>query len=226
MATGKNIFSILGDSPFESLEEHITVGHKSVFLLKGLFVAVINSEWEKVTKINSEISDIESNADQLKLAMRLKLHKDLFLPVPRGEILGLLKAQDKIPNLAEDVAGLVLGRHIVIPQSIQADFIDLVDQVIQTCDQAKDSVHELSQFFLSGFSTNVSDFLEKMLNKLAKMEHIADTCEVKVRESLQSCEKQMDPVEVMFLYKIIGLIGAIADAAESVGDRLSLLLAQ
>ena len=41
---------------------------------------------------------------------------------------------------------------------------------------------------------------------------------------LLEIESELEPVNVMFLYKVIGLIGEIADMAERVGRRLELLL--
>jgi uncharacterized protein Yka (UPF0111/DUF47 family) len=39
-------------------------------------------------------------------------------------------------------------------------------------------------------------------------------------------ENQLPPVEVMFLYQAIGLVGEIADMAERVGRRLESMLAR
>jgi len=36
----------------------------------------------------------------------------------------------------------------------------------------------------------------------------------------------MDPVEVMFLYKVIDWVGALADLAQRVGSRFELMLAR
>ena len=81
-------------------------------------------------------------------------------------------------------------------------------------------------FFASGFGGNISDVLEKMIKKINHMEHITDTCEISARSGLFRIEASLDPINVMFLYKIIGLVGSVADAAESVSDKIALLLAQ
>ena len=51
-----------------------------------------------------------------------------------------------------------------------------------------------------------------------------DDQEVVVRAALFAIEHELEPVNVMFLYKVIGLVGEIADMAERVGRRLELLL--
>ena len=226
MSKGSSVYDVLGASPFDALNEHMVVNIRCVNLLSSFFDAVFAQDWPSATEVLNEIHTLESEADFYKRQMRLTLHKGLLLPVPRMEILDLLSVQDRIANRTEDVAGLVLGRNIVIPKVIEASFKALIGHALQTCLQAQDAVQELTHFFASGFSDHESSLLEKMLEKVAAMEKIADTCEIEVRSALLSIESELPAVEVMFLYEVIGLIGHIADAAESVSDRLSLLLAQ
>ena len=62
-------------------------------------------------------------------------------------MLGLIKAQDKIPNLSEDIAGLMLGRKMLIPRELEVGFLQLLEQALTTCDMAREAVVELSAFF-------------------------------------------------------------------------------
>jgi uncharacterized protein Yka (UPF0111/DUF47 family) len=48
--------------------------------------------------------------------------------------------------------------------------------------------------------------------------------QTEIRARLFALEKDLPPVEVMFLYRVIELVGEIADMAERVGRRLELLL--
>ena len=45
-----------------------------------------------------------------------------------------------------------------------------------------------------------------------------------MRASLFKIEKTLDPIDAVFMYKVIELLGEIADMAERVGRRLELLL--
>jgi predicted phosphate transport protein (TIGR00153 family) len=217
--------NILEKSPFDELKDHIKIAHESVELLKPFIEAALEEKWDIAEHYKKKITALESKADLVKAEMRLHLHKGLYLPVQRSEILGLIKAQDKLADIAEDIALLVFTRKLKIPQDIKAELLHLLNQVISTSAMAEESVNELNIFFASGFSIKISCILEKMLTKVTKMEHIADTCATSVRQQLLQIEPNLDPVKVIFLYKLIELIGRIADAAESIGDRISLLLA-
>lgn len=222
----KKLFNIIGESPFKALILHMKISHDCSKLLEPFFQAIIQQSWDEAVKIDAKITSLESSADNMKQEMRLNLHKGLYLPVPRVEILGLIKVQDRIPNLSQDIAGIIIGRNMIIPVEIQPGILNLLTQSIQASALAKQAVNELSYFFASGFSNNISEPLEKMLQSIATMEHTADEYEKQIRQQMLLIEKQIPPIDAMFLYKIITLIGEIADAAESIGDRISLLLAQ
>ena len=48
--------------------------------------------------------------------------------------------------------------------------------------------------------------------------------QARIRAELFAIEKDLDPVDVMFLYRVIELVGDIGDMAERLGRRLELLL--
>ena len=65
-----------------------------------------------------------------------------------------------------------------------------------------------------------------MIKELDSIESDTDKIQVKIRAAVFKQEKDMDPVEVMFLYKVIDWIGDLADLAQRVGSRLEIMLAR
>ena len=65
--------------------------------------------------------------------------------------------------------------------------------------------------------------VERLIEELDKIESDSDSLEVNLRASLFAIEEKIDPVSVIFLYRIIELTGEIADMAERVGRRLEIL---
>src|SRR5690606_41489886 len=65
-----------------------------------------------------------------------------------------------------------------------------------------------------------------MVEELEEIERGTDRMQITVRRELYRLEKELPPVDVMFLYKIIDWIGDEADRAERVGNRLVQLLAR
>jgi hypothetical protein len=50
--------------------------------------------------------------------------------------------------------------------------------------------------------------------------------QIALRKDLLALERDLNPVDVMFLYQIIDWVGDLADLAERVGARLEILLAR
>ena len=62
-----------------------------------------------------------------------------------------------------------------------------------------------------------------MIEKLDTLENTNDQTEITLRGELFKIEKDLPPVDVMFLYDVINKIGELSDRAEQVGHRISLI---
>jgi predicted phosphate transport protein (TIGR00153 family) len=208
----------------QPLEKHVDIAYQSTKLLLPFFEAVIAGDWDSATEIRAKISAYENEADDVKKQIRLNLPKSLFMPVPREDLLELLLVQDKIANRAKDVSGLVLGRKMQIPPAIAADYLVFVRRTVDAAKQARKSVRELDELFTTGFRGAEVSLVEDMIEELDRIETETDDLQAKLRASLFKVESTLEPVNVMFLYRVIELTGEIADMAERVGRRLELLL--
>lgn len=206
------------------LEKHVGVAHKCTRQLTPFFEAVIAGDWDAARSIRNEIEKLEHEADDLKKEIRLHLPKSLFMPVPREDLLELLLVQDKMANRTKDVSGIVMGRKMEIPPQISEKFLILVERSVDASKQARKSVRELDELFTSGFRGAEVTLVSELIEELDRIETDTDDREAELRSALFQIEKDLEPINVMFLYKVIGLIGEIADMAERVGRRLELLL--
>jgi len=191
-----------------------------------LFNAVINEEWDEVVNSQQLISNLEQEADVLKKKLRLNLPKGLFMPVSRQDLLEVLLMQDKIANKAKDVAGTIVGRHMVLPEVIHEDYIRFVTRCVAACKQARKAINEFDELVETGFSGKEIGIVTEMISKLDSIESDTDNLQAAIRKKIFSMENELPPIEVVFLYKIIELTGDIADRAQAVGSRLQLMLAR
>ena len=216
--------NIFGRSPVQPLEEHCDIAYRCCKQLNGFFAAVTSKDWNKAAEIHQAISDLENEADELKKQIRLHLPKSLFMPVPREDLLQLLLVQDRMANRTKDVSGLIMLRSMEIPPQIADEFLEFVDRNIDAAKQARKSVRELDELFTSGFRGAEAALVESLIEELDRIESDTDQRQADLSASLFKIEKTLDPVEAVFLYRVIVLIGEIADMAERVGRRLELLL--
>ena len=221
-----SILGVFAKSPIKPLEKHIRLVTKCCNQLTPFFAACADQDWSTAGKLRSKISKYERDADALKRQIRLELPGGLFMPVDRADLLELLTQQDKIANKAKDIAGRILGRKLVIPETLQASFVTYVARNIDAAEKAADAINELDDLLETGFRGREVELVEKMINQLDEIEDDTDGMQIKLRSDLLAIENDLNPVDVMFLYQIIEWIGDLADLAERVGARLEILLAR
>ena len=207
-----------------SLEKHVNIAYQCTKKLEEFFEAAIDGDWDKAAKSRDEINALEHEADDLKKEIRRHLPRRLFMRFPRQDLLELLLVQDKIANRTRDVSGLVLGRKMQIPDAIADEFLEFVKRNVDAAKQARKSVRELDELFLTGFRGAEVTLVESLIEELDKIETDTDTRQANLRSALFAVESSLEPVNVIFLYRVIELTGEIADMAERVGRRLELLL--
>jgi len=216
--------NIFGSSPVKPLEKHIGIAYRCARQLKPFFSAAADGDWEAALVARDKIEKFEHEADNLKKKIRLQLPKSLFMPVPREDLLELLLVQDKIANRTKDVSGIVVGRRMQIPGELTKQFLRFVDRNIDAAKQARKSVRELDELFTAGFRGAEVELVEGLIEELDQIETDTDEKQAALRTSLFEIEKTLDPIDAMFMYRVIELTGEIADMAERVGRRLELLL--
>lgn len=216
--------NIFGASPVMPLEKHVNIAYRCTRELIPFFAAVVKEDWNAASESRDNIENLEHEADELKKEIRLHLPKSLFMPVPREDLLELLLVQDKMANRTRDVSGIVLGRKMKIPAAIAGDFLEFVSRNVDAAKQARKSVRELDELFTTGFRGAEVKLVEALIEELDLIETDTDDRQADLRGALFQIEKELEPVDVMFLYRVIELTGEIADMAERVGRRLELLL--
>ncbi|HZJ95974.1 MAG TPA: TIGR00153 family protein [Thiopseudomonas sp.] len=218
--------SLFGRSPIGPMQQHIAKAHECAANLVPFFQAVIMEDWERVEQVQKEMTRLENEADKLKRNVRIHLPKSLFLPVPRSDLLELLSVQDKVANRAKDIAGLMLGRQMTIPQPLQPMILAFVQRVVDASEQALTAMNELDEILETGFGNREVNRVTAMIEVLEDIEQDTDRMQIEARRALFKIEKDLPPVDVIFLYTILEWIGDVADRAERIGNRLEQLLAR
>ena len=225
--SSSNYFSrIFGNSPVSPLQKHIEKVVLCVEELIPYFDAVIKNDWGKAEKIQNNLAALENDADEIKNLLRMQLPSSLFMPMDRRDVLDVLQLQDKIANKAKDIAGLVLGRKMSLPESICNTYIEFLNRCVDATRQTQNAINELDELVAAGFRGNEVTRVKKMIEELHVIEDETDKIQIKLRAELYKIEKNLPPVDVMFIYKIIEWTGDLADNAQSTGNRLQLMIAK
>ncbi len=223
----KNYMSgLFGRSPITPLQEHMYRVYTGIRHLTPLIEGMIESNRDKVLTAQKEIVDGEHEADEMKRDLRTHLPKGLFMPVDRRDVLDVLLRQDIIANQAKDVASLIVGRNMTLPEEMNAPFLAFTNCCIETVKQALHIINKLDELVETGFRGLEVEHVEELLVKLGDVESETDTMQEGLRQTLFKLESTLSPVDVIFTYRLIDWVGNVADNAERVGSRLSLMLAR
>lgn len=199
--------------------------HTCAAALVPFFEQVFNGNWQQAERHCSLIFKMEEEADDLKRDIRLHLPSSLFLAISRLDVLGLLTQQDKIANKAKHIAGIVFDRKMQFPTKIKTEFASFVQRSVDAAALAMKAINELDELVETGFRGHEVAVVEEMVLELDQVERDTDKMQLQIRQQIFSLEKSLDPVDVIFLYKVIDWTAELADRAQFIGQRLESLLA-
>ncbi|MDQ7016321.1 MAG: TIGR00153 family protein [Gammaproteobacteria bacterium] len=217
---------IFATSPVEPMQSHMDKVFACVSELIPFVEAVLAEDDEQALTLKKNICRLEREADKLKKSLRMQLPKSLFMPVSRRDLLEVLTMQDKVANRAKDISGLMSGRKMRLPKQMGVLYLAFTQRCLDACAQAREAIHELDELLETGFKGNEVDLVVKMLGELDRIEADTDRLQADLRDVLFEIEKDLPPIDAMFLYQMIDWTGDVADRAQRVGSRLQILLAR
>lgn len=218
---------LLRKSPFKPIQEHMRAVFLCICSLPPLFEALFNQEREKVIECADNISKLETEADKIKSTFRLNMPKSLLLPVDRKDLLGLITDQDSLADTCEEIGKVLTYRDMVVPTALKALLDELLEGTMEVSVEAKAMIEELDELVEVGFGGGRElDKLTTLISGVRKSEHNIDNILHKTKQALFSIESDLPPVDVMFWYKILELLGDISNQAENMADRLLLFLSR
>jgi len=202
------------------------VVYKGVKHLISLTEGMNQQNPAQIQQAQQAIVASEHMADDMKRELRHNLPRGFFMPVDRRDLLDVLWMQDRIINQAKDIAGLVVGRNMQLPESMRELFQQYVERCVAAVKQALKVINELDELVETGFRGLEVEHVEEMLKLLSSIEHETDELQGKLRNILFALEDTMRATDVMFTYRLLEWTGNLADDAQRVGSRLQLMLAR
>jgi uncharacterized protein len=217
---------LLRKSPFKPIQEHMRKVFSCIILLPPLFDALYKQDRDEVSNLAKQIGELETEADIIKSTYRHTMPKTLLLPVDRKDLLSLIHEQDSISDTVEKISQILVNRDMTVPEAIKGGLDELLEGTMEISTQAKNMIEELDELVHVGFSGREHDKVAKMITGVRKAEHSIDKILKRVNRTLFNIEKELDPVTVIFWYRIIEEVGNLSDHAENMADRLLLFLSK
>lgn len=220
------IARLFGRSPVRPLQQHFEKAAACARVLPDFVRALQSGDRDTARQLRQRIVTLEHEADDLKRELRLNMPRSLFMPVARTDVLEMLSIQDRIANKTRDISGLMLGRRMVLPDTLQELYLSFVDRSLAAVDQAHKTVKGLDELFESSFGGSETDLVMTMIEELDTLENESDNLQVELRSRLFEIEHEYPPIDVVFFYRIFDWTGDLGDLAQSIGSRLHLMIAR
>lgn len=217
---------LLARDPFTSLDELMQAVNDCCAFLPPMFAALAAGDQKQVVALAKGASAAEASADDVKDRLRDQLPRSLFLPVDRRDVLGLISQMDAVADAAEDVGVVLTLRQFTVPPELAESLMALVDAVMYTVACASAVVDLLPDLVGGGFGGRAAQRAREAIAAVNQAEHVADKRQDQAAKKLFTLEDQMSAVSLFMWTKVLQILGAIANHAENVGDRIRLFLAR
>lgn len=222
----RTIFELFGKSPFEPLAKHGQMVDDVIQEITPLIEALLAQDWSEAKEVADRISRMEHRADELKAEIRDHLPRSIFLPVDRGDLLRLLKAQDAMADAVEDLAVLVTMRQTPVPDALKPHVRALMDQVLQAAKTWLTISKLLPQLREAAFTGPEVKKVLDLIETLDEQEWRSDQLGTQLGRESVHLEDELGATSLMFIMRIGQKLGDVPNHAETAGDMVRLMLAK
>ncbi|GAB4373470.1 MAG: TIGR00153 family protein [Acidobacteriota bacterium] len=221
------ILDLFGRSPFHALQGHMEKVLEPVSELHGFFEAFLGGDTERAREVRKRILKLEHEADLVKNEIRDHLPKSYFLPVDRRDLLALLHQQDKLADLCEDIVIVAtLKADLRLPADLHGAVLKEIDLALEACSTAREIIGRLDELLETSFGGAQADEVVKLIDRVGAQEHEVDKHAYTTARELFAREGEIGAVDLSLWQKLLELIGGLANAAESIGDQVRLMLSR
>ena len=219
------ILQTLRKSPFGKLQEHFKYVKTGIFALEEAVDHYLNKDYKRFKRYVEKIDKYEQKADWIKGNIRNHLPKFIFLPISKADFLSLLKELDGMLDSAKDVTVLMDMRNTEVPEDVKHEFHILIQKVMETVNAIGEVMDMFKIILETSFGGKIRQEIKKMIHEIHKLEHQSDVIEKKISKHLFNI-KDIDPISVLHLLKIVERLGYIPDHAENASDKIRAMLAK
>ncbi len=185
----------------------------------GLKVLLREKNLEKSREIFHKVDLLGDEADKLRREILKDVSKGELNPSIRQNLSHLIKRLDDVANCSTGVARRITTIPIGFWEQSSEKTLKLILKISETTVEAVNNLDKLV-IDLVGERTNVKEYSRK----INQLEHEVDLLNIKLRESLQKTDYNVNFFTIFTVGNIFDILEAISDSIESVADYIIVLL--
>ncbi|QTA93250.1 TIGR00153 family protein [Desulfonema magnum] len=216
--------SLFITSPFDGLQEHAEKVKECVWAFQQAVECHISSKCSSYEEFRQEVRKLENEADVIKRRIRGHLPKGTLMPVDKFQLFRYLREQDHVLDAVKETLDWISYRpEPGIPESLEKDFLLMIDAIVQPIEELNTMVAEARKYFRT-YSEQQRKRVKDIIQNLRNLEHEADILEDALKRKIFSVIQ--DPVTIFHMVRLAETLGAVADYAENAGDMMRAMLAK
>ena len=225
MPTTLNFGKLFGKSPFPPMKEHMKIATECAGHMPEAVRAFFENDKAALKEIKHSVTQLESDADRVLEELQHRLSKSMFLPVERRDLLDVLEMQEAIADRTEDIVGLMVDLPLDVPEEMHKPILTLTGRAADAVSAANDVVDKFDDLLETGFKGPEVKKTRALIREVIAIETDADHIGTDITHTLFAHARDMDPISIVFLHRLIGWIEDLADYSEALAIRARLLLA-
>ena len=207
-----------GPTYFELFHTHAEAVEKTVIhMLEAVNVA---ADGDDPSKEIEETVSAELRADNIKSALRKKIGVGQWSLFLRSEdFLAMISKQDRIADYAQNVAEQLSFRPLYDNAEARGMLKEMAEAVAKTTALYEDSVAELLDLTLSGYTKAGRERLRELIDAVNLAEHEADLVESRAAAFVFSHGEDA-PLAAVHMYRVLQRMDDVANACETAANAL------
>ena len=185
----------------------------------GLKVLLKEENFEKSRENFNKVDLLEDEADKLRREILKDVSKGELNPSIRQNLSHLIKRLDDVANCSTGVARRITTIPVKFWEQSSEETLKLILKIIETTVEAVTNLDKLV-IDLVGERKSVKEYTQK----INRLEHDVDLLNIKLRESLQKTEYDVNFFTIFTVGNIFDILEAISDSIEGVADYIIVLL--
>jgi len=185
----------------------------------GLKVLLKEENFEKSRENFHKVDLLEDEADKLRREILKDVSRGELNPSIRQNLSHLIKRLDDVANCSTGVARRITTIPTKFWEQSSEETLKLILSIIETTVEAVSNLDKLV-IDLVGERKSVKEYAQK----INQLEHDVDLLNIKLRESLQKTEYDVNFFTIFTVGNIFDILEAISDSIEGVADYIIVLL--
>ncbi|MCB1094047.1 MAG: DUF47 domain-containing protein [Verrucomicrobiae bacterium] len=179
-------------------------------------ILYLNGDRPGAAALQPKVSELESQADEIRRCIGDKLYSGAYLPLMRGDIYSIIDSLDHVPNAAEACCNFFTSQTPDIPD-------DFVAAYLETSRASFGIITELSEVVTSFFKPKGKiDAIREHAKGVGTQESAVDGMEWETTVRIFECPT-IDLAHKIHLKTALDRIGHISDRAEDAAEYIELV---